>query len=224
MIKRLFISIAFVVVANACSSNVSVPKNLNDQVIKNMADLHAFACKSNKNTEVWGKNSLYDCTNRKLTIPYQLWTGVIWDGKKSASCMHSANSTFNVDGDSLTTIKGPKDRFNPKSKVTEQIWIRDKVNGSKSQYFTCHKKGIGRVYDSRRGRTHATGRCKFPAGNGWELAKRRNCDNTAIEITAMSFSKIGVLQSMQFKWWVDGYFDHVYLYKPNYGMSRAWRQ
>ncbi len=222
--KRLLILTTFIAITNACSGSVTVPSNPNDLVIKNMTELHQLACNSNKNSEIWGKNSLYDCKRQKLYIPYQLWTGVKWNGKKSANCMHSANSTFNVDGDSLTTIKGPKDRYNHKSEITEKIWIRDKVDGSKSQYFTCHAKGIGRVYDSRRARNHATGRCKFPAGNGWEIAKRRKCDNTAIEITEMTFNKRGVLQSMKFKWWVGGYFDHMYLYIPNYGMSRAWQQ
>ena len=51
--------------------------------------------------------------------------------------MHRANSFFNVNNDSLTTIKGPKKWENPKTRSEETIWIRDKANGSKTQYFVC---------------------------------------------------------------------------------------
>jgi len=193
----------FILSISACTNGSNLPLKAGDHSVTNMTELHHLACKGNaRNDKVWGKNSLYDCQSKKLYVPYQLWTGAKWDGQKSNNCVHTANSAFNVDGDSPTTIKGP----------------------SKSQYFTCHDKGIGRVYDSRRSRTYLSGRCKFPAGEGWSISKRRHCKDTSIEIIEMIFDKNGVLQSMRFKWWTAGYFDHIYRYKPNYGMSDAWKQ
>ena len=223
--KRILTLSLFVLMINACTNNTSIPLKSDELMIKTMLELHNFACvDKSRNSEAWGKNSLYDCKSQKLYIPYQLWTGAIWDGNKTNSCMHTANSAFNVDGDSPTTIKGPRDWRNNKSGKTEQIWARDKVDGSKSQYFTCHEKGIGRVYDSRRARTYLSGRCKFPAGDSWVLAKRGYCKNTSIEIIDLVFNNKGVLQSMRFKWWTGGNFDHIYRYLPNYGMSDAWKQ
>ena len=40
------------------------------------------------NTSPWSINNLYDCENRSLFIPYQLWTGADWDGNKDAPCRH----------------------------------------------------------------------------------------------------------------------------------------
>lgn len=224
--KKLSTLPLFILSISACSLDSKPPViNPNIVSVKNMLELNDFACSKNtKNNEIWGKNTLYDCNTRKLYIPYQLWTGAIWDGRRTKNCMHTVNSTFNVDGDSLTTIKGPKEWLNPATGKTETVWVRDKVDGSKSQYFTCHEKGIGRVYDSRRARTYLNGRCKFPAGEGWELSKRRDCENTVIRITNMTFNKNGILQSMKFKWWVGGNLDHIYRYKPNYGMTDAWQQ
>ncbi len=45
-------------------------------------------------TSPWNIKNLYDCENRSLFIPYQLWTGADWDGAKDAPCMHTANSLF----------------------------------------------------------------------------------------------------------------------------------
>jgi len=66
--------------------------------------------------------------------------------------MHKANTRFTVNDDSTTTIKGPVDWTHPKTGKRHRIWSREKVNGPKVQYFSCHEKGIGRLYDNRRER------------------------------------------------------------------------
>ncbi len=66
-----------------------------------------------KSNSPWNIKNLYDCENRSLFIPYQLWTGADWDGTKDASCMHSANSHFYVNGDSSTTIQGAQEMGEP---------------------------------------------------------------------------------------------------------------
>ena len=190
-----------------------------------MSDMHMYACGVDRNNkDVWGKNNLYNCKTRTLFISYQLWTGMAWDGDKKRSCMHKADSNFLVDQDSETTIVGPKTWNNYKTGIQEQFWLRNKADGTKTQYFTCHEKGIGRVYDSRRPKYYVSGRCKFPAGYGWEIAKRRHCKTTSIQITELAFDLEGVLQHIEFKWWYGNIFDHQYRYVPNYGMTNAWEQ
>ena len=176
----------------------------------------------------WHIANLYDCATRALYIPYQLWTGALWDGRNDGPCMHQVRSNFTVNNSSRTSIRGPKSWLNPKTGEEEEVWVRAKQNGSKVQYFTCHDKGIGRVYDNRNNRSWETGRCKFPAGFGWALGERRQCASTAIEITKIKLNKTGHLRYLDFKWWYrssSGWkLDHIYRYNPEYGIRNAWKQ
>jgi hypothetical protein len=172
----------------------------------------------------WNIKNLYDCATSTLYIPYQLWTGAKWDGSKTGACVHDAASSFAVNSRSDTHIVGPKQWTNPETGVTETVWSREKRDGSKAQYFTCHEKGIGRVYDSRGPRYFATGRCKFPAGKGWALGVKRHCLDTAIEITSIALNDKNELESIEFSWWTGRTLDHKYRYAPNVGMTDAWPQ
>ena len=153
---------------------------------ENSAEIHKSAClEPRKSNSKWNIQELYSCDTRELFIPYQLWTGARWSGDKEAPCMHSSDSLFYVNGVSGTTVSGPEKWQNPVSGTTESYWSRKKVNGSKTQFFTCHKLGIGRVYDSRGPWHYRSGRCKFPAGHGWKVGIRRHCRDTSIEIIAI---------------------------------------
>ena len=197
-------------------------------VIENAAALHEFACEEPmKGGSPWNVTNLYDCEARRLFIPYQLWTGARWDGNKDARCMHKADTLFHVNGRSATTIKGPREWKG------RQIWAREKVNGSKTQYFECHDKGIGRVYEIRNGRERKyrkAGRCKFPAGYGWEPGKRRECAGTALEIYLIEFDGDYNLSALEFGYWYKSrsrgeyVLDHKYRYVPEQGMTDAWPQ
>ena len=186
---------------------------------------HERACASySASTSPWHVTNLYDCATRELYIPYQLWTGTSWDGRNDGPCMHEARTSFEVNGRSPTTIRGPKAWRNPKTGEEELVWVRAKRNRSKVQHFTCHEKGIGRVYDSRRKRSYRTGRCKFPAGHGWKVGERRSCRSTSIEITEVGLDKTGHLKRLDFKWWAGSKLDHIYRYVPENGMKNAWKQ
>ena len=188
-------------------------------------EFHERACASYpRSSSPWHVTNLYDCKTRKLYVPYQLWSGAKWDGRKGGSCMHEADSAFDVNGFSRTTIRGPEAWRNPGTGKKYTVWVRAKVNGSKVQHFTCHGKGIGRVYDSRGPRYYTPGRCKFPAGHGWKVGKRRSCKTTAIEIINVALDKGGHLTSLVFKWWARGKLDHIYRYEPEYGSTNAWKQ
>ncbi len=194
-------------------------------VVEDAAALHELACKEpKKGASPWNVAHLYECDAKRLFIPYQLWTGAEWDGDKDAPCMHEADTIFHVNNRSTTTIKGPKEWKG------RQIWSREKVDGSKTQYFECHAKGIGRLWEIRKGRERTRGpdRCKFPAGYGWEPGKRRQCFKTALEIYRIEFDGDHNLSALEFEYWYKsrgGYvLDHKYRYAPNQGMVNAWPQ
>ena len=138
--------------------------------------------------------------------------------------MHPSDSLFYVNGVSATTISGPEKWQNPLTGETESYWSRKKVDGSKTQLFTCHNLGIGRVYDSRGPWHYPSGRCKFPTGYGWKIENRRYCEDTSIEIIAVTLDEENNLESLTFKWWYGTTLDHIYRYAPNKGMVRAWQQ
>ncbi len=205
----------------------SGPALSQNAVLREADALHELASRNPKRSRsAWNIANLYDRENRTLFVPYQLWTGAEWNGDKDAPCMHKADTLFYVNGRSATTIQGPKE-WNG-----QEIWVRAKENGSKTQYFQCHDKGIGRVYEIRRGRTRTyreTGRCKFPSGYGWKFGKSRECTNTAIEIDKIEFDGNHDLAALEFKWWFlsrsRGYvLDHRYRYVPNTGSTNAWPQ
>lgn len=219
-----FFSLLIVVLSIAGCNTTSVKSNLYSDTI------HDAACvnKSQHSKSPWNISNLYNCEQRELFIPYQLWSGETWDGNKFSACMHEANTLFYVNGKSGTTIKGPKTWRHPWLNTEIKVWYREKVNGSKQQYFTCHEKGIGRVYDSRRG-YYSLGRCKFPAGFGWQIGVQRECNETAIEITKIELDDHSNLTAMEFKWWFENndgelIHDHTYRYEPNIGSVNAWEQ
>ena len=181
---------------------------------------HKLACASHPpSSSPWHVKNLYDCKTRELFVPYQLWTGADWDGRKDGPCMHKADNTFSVNDRSLTRISGPKKWRNPKMDTEEMVWVREKVQGWKVQYFTCHEKGIGRLYDSRRPRYYRNGRCKFPAGKGWKVGVKRECLSTSLEITHVGLDDKGHLSEIKFKYWSRDRLDHIYRYVPNQGMT-----
>jgi len=219
VVKKLILMGALALVIVSCTM---LNRNGRSEEI---AKFHNLACSQpKKSNSPWNIGKLYDCASQEMFIPYQLWTGAKWDGDKEAPCMHTADILFNVNGVSATTIKGPIKWKNPKTDNIETIWSRDKVDGSKSQYFICHEKGIGRVYDSRGPRFFDRGRCKFPAGYGWKLLERRRCRDTSIEIISISLDENNNLLDLQFKWWTGSTLDHIYRYVPNKGMTHAWEQ
>ena len=218
------ISLGFLLLVFSCLSCA-------DEQIKlfSMAELHRRACdQSNQSQSPWNVTYLYDCFSRKLFIPYQLWTGASWDGNKNTDCMHDVDHFFSVNNHARVLIKGPHEWRNPVTGKTEFYWQRQRLDKQKIQFFTCHENGIGRVFDSRGDRYFESGRCKFPAGDGWQLAIRKYCADTSIEITAIALHGNNDLAYFEFKWWyksgVKYSLDYIYRYEPNYGMKYAWKQ
>jgi len=187
-------------------------------------ELHLRGCETTpEGASPWHITSLYDCDSRSLFVPWQLWTGAAWTGDKTQPCMHRAKTRFFVNGGDSTTIEGPIPWKHPQLGETLQTWHRTKDDGRKQQIFTCHAKGIGRVYDSRKPQTYAPGRCKFPAGFGWQLFEKRPCNDTSIEIIEVELNPANELAGLHFRWWFGDTLDHVYRYAPGVSMTKATR-
>lgn len=179
-----------------------------------------------KGSSPWHISNVYNCENKSFFIPYQLWTGMDWNGDKNVSCEHDADSSLYVNGTSGTTIKGMTKFEDLKTGIKAKIWKREKMDGSKQQYFTCNENGIGRIYDKRgsKERYFDLGRCKFPAGYNWKIGEKRECVDTSIEITNMAFDDDKNLYSIEFKWFSNDTYDHKYKYVKGTGMTNAWKQ
>lgn len=230
-LKAKMIKLIGVVFFITLSSSHAGTRETNSE-LESTLELHQAACSGGDdlNESPWDIRSLYSCETKKLFVPYQLWTGATWNGNQDSNCMHEADSTFYVNGTSETKISGPLEWSNPKTLDTLKVWKREKLKDAKQQYFTCNNKGIGRVYDSRNGgRYFDSGRCKFPAGKGWELGKQRKCKSTAIEIVKVEIDSSRNLSAIEFKWWYQSrngeyVHHHTYRYEPNIGNVNAWKQ
>lgn len=177
------------------------------------AQLRALACETAlESGSPWHIKNLYDCETDTLYIPYQLWTGARWDGAKDGPCMHPAAGG----------IEGPREWRNPESGVVETVWSRANADGSSRQYFACHEHGISKIYDSREERVLPEGECHFPAGRGWRLSVKRQCGETAVEITAIALNRRNELESIEFNTWDGAKPDHLYRYAANVGLTDAW--
>jgi hypothetical protein len=212
--KSFIIALTGLAIFTGCSSTSYTNMNDINTIVKNGIK---------KSSSPWNISNLYDKDTNSFFIPYQLWSGASWDGNKKASCMHKADNTFTASGGSATNIKGPVEW------QEYQVWNRAKLNGSKEQYFTCHDKGIGRVYDSRKDKSYEEGRCKFPAGFNWKIGELRECTDTAIKITNISFDDKHNLSSITFQYFVEKRggslkHDHTYTYEPNQGLTSLQRQ
>jgi len=216
----IFLILGLTLILNTGAVGNSITKD-------NLAELHEKVCDQNAgNDDPWNLRKLYNCQTKTFFIPYQLWTGSKWNGDKKAPCMHKADILFNANnGKSETTIEGPIEWVNPKSGKTIKVWKREKTRSRKKQLFSCHEKGIGRVFDSRKKSTrgfYQVGRCKFPAGFSWIIGKRRSCLETSIEIISIDVDRDNNLESMEFKWWSRSQLSNSYVYTPNNSMRSSY--
>ena len=214
------ITISFIaVIFSGCGASFNNMKKLNEVALQECNNVK-------QGNSPWHISNIYNCENKSFFIPYQLWTGMDWDGDKNASCEHESNSSIYVNGKSGTTIKGMTDFKDPNTGIKAKIWKREKMNGSKQQYFTCNENGIGRIYDKRgnKERYFDLGRCKFPAGYNWKIEEMRECVDNSIEITNITFYDNKNLHSIEFKWFTKKTYDHKYKYVRGTGMTNAWKQ
>jgi len=208
---------------------------------------NAFTPKGEK--AAWSKDNLYDRATDSYYIPYELWTGEHWDGRKGLR-LHKANHKFYVNGRDATLITGPEKWSHPILKKEFNVYKRKKLNRDKVQLFIFKPEGIGRIFDhrtTRENRLYDGRSVKFPAAYGWKVGEKRTFPftywqggyeregttwqggyekegTTSIKITDIKFDGDGILKFMKYEFYFKGIHDHSYIYKPNIGMAEARRQ
>ena len=185
---------------------------------------HKLACASHPpSSSPWHVKNLYDCKTRELFVPYQLWTGADWDGRKDGPCMHKADNTFSVNDRSLTRISGPKNGEIPK--WTQRRWSGSgkRFKGGRCSISPVMKKGSAGC--TTAGALDITGTdAASSRGKGWKVGVKRECLSTSLEITHVGLDDKGHLSEIKFKYWSRDRLDHIYRYVPNQGMTNAWKQ
>jgi len=197
-------------------------------------DIDRLVSKSSGQTDPdpWHFNNLYDPSSNSFFIPYHLWSGADWNGKKSTeNCMHRVKNRWKfVDArgrDRKMRVAGPTKLIHPVTGITYETWELKTKRGS--QNLVCHSRGIARVFDFRfseneQSQLNGT-ECKFPAGYGWQLGASRDCDPDAPKettVTKLIFSKDLKLVKMAYTYTKKKGFetqraDDYYEYETNKG-------
>ena len=203
--------------------------------IKNQSDVSNIVSQipSTTSADPWHFNNLYDPETKSFFIPYHLWTGAKWDGVKSTKdCMHSANNTWNYTNtknrNKFSEVSGPVSFTNKETGKDVETWLV-KLDENSEQNYICHEKGIARVYDKRPRFNidqYMNGReCKFPAGFGWKIGEKVDCDPVAPRVTRIEglfFDANFILQNMSFVYInkegvTTRLLEDYYEYKPELG-------
>ena len=178
--------------------------------IKKQSDAKSTFAKASKtnSTNPWHFSNLYDDASNSFFIPYHLWSGAKWNGKKSTeSCMHKVKNTWvfkRGDKERKQRISAPVDfKKAGSSKALETFKSENRKN---YQHYICHEKGLARIYDQRFEQTGELDsldgkECKFPAGFGWRVGKTQDCSKNspkATKITELIFDKDFILQKMSY--------------------------
>ena len=87
-LSAMFFAIAFTFSFGALASEVSIKKQ------SDAKSAFAKAAKTNSSNP-WHFSNLYDDASNSFFVPYHLWSGVKWNGNKSAeNCMHKVKNTW----------------------------------------------------------------------------------------------------------------------------------
>ena len=195
------LAIAFTFSFGALASEVSIKKQ------SDAKSTFAKASKTNS-TNPWHFSNLYDDASNSFFIPYHLWSGAKWNGKKSAeNCMHKVKNTWvfkRGDRERKQRISAPVDF--KKAGSSEVLKTFKSENRKNYQHYICHEKGLARIYDQRFEQTGELDsldgkECKFPAGFGWRVGKTQDCSKNspkATKITELIFDKDFILQKMSY--------------------------
>ena len=169
----------------------------------------AFAKASQtKSSDPWHLSNLYDSASGSFFIPYHLWSGATWDGRKSVeNCMHAVRNTWvfkRGDRERKQRISAPVDF--KKEGLAADVKTFKSENRKNYQHYICHEKGLARIYDQRFEQTGELDsldgkECKFPAGFGWRVNETPDCSENspkATRITELTFDKDFILKKMSY--------------------------
>ena len=150
----------------------------------------------------WHFSNLYDLSSNSFFIPYHLWSGASWDGKKSVQeCIHHVDSVWQWTDfrkkQRKAKIVGPVNFTHPLSGLTLNTF--EWKSKKSSQYLICHERGLARIYDPKFEKAGLLSspvlngtECKFPAGFGWKIGVPRDCNPKAPKqttLTRLTFDK-----------------------------------
>jgi len=224
----LFVSVMLFGSANTVFANPV----LQSVSVSSAEELHQQTCSSQAPAvdSPWHITHLYDCSTKKMFIPYQLWSGGHWSGDKQASCMHEVNQSTPLTrlGDDSqsgdTIIRGPILWEDPHTGEKLKVWERRLDNYNSLKYYACHKRGIGIVHNLNKPHiNYIRGLCRAPAGFGWKIGKRRTCIKTTVEIISVTLDENGDLDSLTTDYWFRDKLSYRYTYKPNKGVVSVKR-
>ncbi len=193
--------------------------------------LHEIACSISPyaSKDPWHISNLYNCVSQELFIPYQLWTGAIWDGDKNANCMHAANSRSLLDSPGKgyakgeVIIKGPIQWTDDVSGEIRNVWQRTRSTSNTQKYYVCHPRGIGGIHNVKRPWVKwVRGLCHIPAGFGWKIGQKRTCIKTTIEIIDIVLDEQNRLHNITVKFWFRDTLRYRYTYQRNYGTQQIF--
>ncbi|MGH1541258.1 MAG: hypothetical protein ACRBHB_12600 [Arenicella sp.] len=191
--------------------------------------LHEQACSITPyiGDDPWHITNLYNCANRELFIPYQLWTGAAWDGDKNSPCMHAVdtNTILNKPDENYARgrviIKGPVLWKDDLSSEMVEVWERVRPHRNSNGYYACHPRGIGKVHNKNKphGR-FVRGLCFAPGGFGWKINRKRTCIKTTLEIVDLTLNENNLLSSLAVKFWFRDKLKYRYVYQPGKGTTQ----
>lgn len=171
----------------------------------------------------WHIQKLYDCQSRTLYIPYELWSGAVWDGRRDGQCMHPVDRRAIYNTMLGSRVTGPHERVNPLTGLTEQFWKRAHFASDHEQFYTCNDDGVALVWDSRFAVNRSGDGCDFPAGPGWEPGEKRACGRYTVQITDVMLNEDDELIELEFRWWRGNVLDYVYRYRRHHGLTIAYK-
>ncbi len=113
--------------------------------------------------DAWNKNNLLNKKNMTYFIPFELWLGVKWDGKR-AKTFHEVDTTLKTS----LELKGPFSWYHPYLKKQLQVYKRTSQNNI--ELFTFYPAGVIKVYDKKHD-AYLNNGITFPLGYGWKIGK-----------------------------------------------------
>lgn len=188
--------------------------------------LHYQACsiKPYVSDDPWHIANLYDCVNKELYIPYQLWSGAEWGGDKYSACMHEVNrkSVLSQPAEDYASgeviVNGPIEWTDPHTGELLQVWERIRPNINSHKYYACHSRGIGVVHNPLKlNSRYVRGLCRAPAGFGWKVGVKRTCIKTTVEIVEVVIDQNNHLENIVVDYWFRDKLKYRYIYKPRQG-------
>jgi hypothetical protein len=210
--------------ANKNSDSLTIAEQKQAQLAA--VKLHQTACSISPyiSDDPWHIANLYNCANKQLFIPYQLWTGSKWNGDKNATCMHKANTRSPLENSKEgyfggeVIINGPIKWKDDLTGEVKNVWQRTRSNTKSNKYYICHNRGIGGIHNLNKPWVKwIRGLCNIPAGYGWQIGKKRTCIKTTLEIIDIQLDEKNHLKNITVKFWFRDKLLYRYVYERNFG-------